>query len=288
VRMVGDASLAYEPADVNSFVREVLYLRHAEASDPKDYFVLFDDVDATAPSSFDWLLHTYGDVTRQGDRLTITQGPAAVDVSVVSPPNLSCEVTEKLLADIKCESPLEGADRLRQIKLRPVSPAARGFFVSVLAPRPAASPDGVQVAPVQAGNVLGAEITSAGVRDLALFALDAPEIAAAGVEARGRTCFVRQSGGKVTRAALHGGDRLVVNGVTLFETVSSGTIVLTFSDTGVHCVTSLYDAYSLKVRVDRSPSQVTANGEECESVYDPQTQLVEVRAQHPRDVDIRY
>jgi hypothetical protein len=65
-------------------------------------------------------------VTRNGDRLSITQGPAAVDVTVVSPPNLSCEVTEKLLKDIKCDSPLEGADRLQQIKLFPVSPAARG------------------------------------------------------------------------------------------------------------------------------------------------------------------
>jgi hypothetical protein len=56
-RMVGDASMAYEPDNLTSFVREVMYLRHAGADTPPDYFVLFDDVDATGPSRYDWLLH---------------------------------------------------------------------------------------------------------------------------------------------------------------------------------------------------------------------------------------
>jgi hypothetical protein len=288
VRLIGDASLAYDPQDVNSFVREVMYLRHSSAADPQDYFVLFDDVDATAPSRYDWLLHTYGSVTRDGDRLTITQGPAAVDVSVVSPPNLSCEITEKLLEDIKCRSPLEGVDRLRQVKLSPVSPSARGNFVSVLVPRPASSsPDEVKVAPVQADNVLGAEITSGPVRDLVLFALDAPAIAAAGVEVTGRTCFVRQQEGKVTQAAVHGGDRLVVNGTTLFETTASGTVVLTFTDAGIHCTTSLYDADSFKVHADRQPSKVTSGDRGREFTYDPETHLVTITGR-VREVDIQY
>jgi hypothetical protein len=265
-----------------------MYLRHSSAADPQDYFVLFDDVDATAPSRYDWLLHTYGSVTRDGDRLTLTQGPAAVDVTVVSPPNLSCEITEKLLEDIKCRSPLEGVDRLRQVKLYPVSPAARGNFVSVLVPRPAsASPEEVKVAPVRADNVLGAEVTSGPVRDLALFALDAPQIAAAGVEVTGRTCFVRQRAGKVTQAAVHGGDRLVVNGTTLFETTASGTVVLTFTDAGIHCTTSLYDADSFKVHADRQPSKVTSGDHEREFTYDPQTHLVNI-AGRVREVDIQY
>jgi hypothetical protein len=288
VRMVGDASLAYDPKDVNSFVREVMYLRKAGASGPGDYFVLFDDVDATAPSRFDWLLHTYGQVRREGNRFTITQGPAAVDVSVVSPADVSCEVSEKLLSEIKSKPPL-AADKLQQIKLSPMKPAPRGFFVSVLAPRAAsASPEEVNASLVQADNVLGAEIASAGVRDLALFALDAPKIAAAGVEATGRSCFVRQAGGKVTHAVLHGGDRLAVNGAVLFETAASGTAVLTFSDEGVHCMLALYDADSFRVHADRQPTKVTGGGQEREFKYDPQTGLVEVAAGRVREVDIRY
>jgi len=44
-RLINDASLAYEPSDVNSCVREAMYLRRAKDSDPPGYFVLFDDVD---------------------------------------------------------------------------------------------------------------------------------------------------------------------------------------------------------------------------------------------------
>ena len=288
VRMVGDASLAYDPGDVSSFVREVMYLRKADASAPDDYFVLFDDVEATAPSHFDWLLHTYGQVQGDGNRFTITQGPAAVDVTLVSPTALSSGVSEKLLSEIKSEPPL-AADTFRQIKVSPTQPAARGLLVSVLAPRSAsASPEEVKVAPVQGDNVLGAEVTSARARDLALFAVDAPQIAAAGVEARGRSCFVRQSGGKVTQAVLHGGNRLTVNGTVLFQTAASGTAVLTFSDQGVRCALSLYDADSFSVHVERQPAKVTGGGQERAYKYDPQTQLVEVSGGRLRQVDIAY
>jgi len=288
VRMVGDASLAYDPKDVNSFVREVMYLRKAEASDPDDYFVLFDDVAATAPSRFDWLLHSYGQVQREGNRFTITQGPAAVDVTLASPADLECEISEKLLSEIKSKPSMD-VDTLQQIKLHPAQPTARGCFVSVLAPRPAsASPDGIRVASVEGENLVGAEITRGDVRDLALFALDAPSIAAAGVEARGRSCFVRQADGKVTRAVLHGGDRLVVNGTVLFQTAASGTAALTFSDQGVHCALGLHDADSFSVRADRQPARVTAGDQERQFKYDPQTRLVEVAGGRMREVDIQY
>ncbi len=277
-RLVGDASLAYDPKDVNSFVREVLYLRSTGAPASPEYFVLFDDVDATAPARYDWLLHTYGSIERAGNRLTIAQGRAAVDVTVVSPADLACEFSEKLLKDIKCEPPAEGIEKLRQARLHAAqSPGpARGSFVSVLVPRLAATPaDSVNVSAVNGANLRGAEIAFGGTRDLALFALDAPLISAFGVEARARTCFARRSGGNVTHAALHGGDRLAVNGVTLFETDASGSMAACFSDQGVHCVLYLYNAVCARVHAARRPSRVKVGGREQEFKYDPQTRLAE-------------
>lgn len=289
VRMVGDASLAYEPADVDSFVREVMYLRQADPADPLDYFVLFDDVDVTAPMRMDWLLHTYGQVTREAHRTTITQDQAAVDVTLVSPQGTVCEVGERSLDDIRVPSPLEGVTVLRQLRFTPAAPTARGFFVSVLAPRPAsASPKAVAVTAIEGDNLRGAEVADGGVRDLALFALEAPEIKAAGVEAVGRSCFVRQAQGKVSKAALHGGQHLTVNGVRLFETEHSGSAAFSFSEQGVEGTMRLFDAHRVSFHADRRPSKVIVDGREREFQYDPQTQLVVVKAYGPREVRAEY
>ncbi|MDP6776879.1 MAG: heparinase II/III family protein, partial [Candidatus Latescibacteria bacterium] len=82
-RFVGDASQAYEPEDVNSFVREVVHLKGGEGGDPPDAFVLFDEVDATGPHQMDWHLHTYGEMSVSGNTVTVVQDEAAADVSVV-------------------------------------------------------------------------------------------------------------------------------------------------------------------------------------------------------------
>ena len=74
-RLVGDASLAYEAADLTSFVREVMYLRHRGAGAPPDYFVMFDDIVTPAPSRLDWLLHTYGDVRAERQHPHHHSGP---------------------------------------------------------------------------------------------------------------------------------------------------------------------------------------------------------------------
>ncbi len=306
---MGDASLAYDPKDVNSFVREVMYLRHADPAQPPDYFVLFDDVDAVAPSRVDWLLHTYGDMKVDGSRITVTQDQAAVDVTMVVPQAFASEIRERTFEEAGSDRPFETARAFTQLTLRPAEQTPRTYFLSVLAPRPATRPAGkpasaspdttlrssdatslrstsdVQVAPIREPNVLGASIVTPAARDVALFALDQPEIKAAGVEAVGRSCFVRRAGEQVTRAALHRGQRLSADGVLLFETSSSGDAVLTFDADATEAKLNLYDSMMVRIHCHRPPAKVLVDGKEAAFEYEPDRQCVRLeraRMQHIR------
>ncbi len=273
-RLVGDASLGYEQDDVRSFVREIMYLKKDAAADPADYFVMFDDVSATRPVRMDWMLHTYGNITASGNAFSIVQDDAAVDVTLVEPEKFLVESHEKSLDEIKAPKPLESAQVLRYIKVRPAEPVSRGRFLSVLIPRPASAPRVAQVTPLYADGVLGAKIVSGATQDTALFALDMPDIAADGVEARGRSCFVRRSGGRVTEAALQSGQRIAVDGIVLFEHNSTGHIALRFTDASVSVRSDLWEGGRAWVHAPRKPAKVLINGDERKFEYDAERQLV--------------
>ncbi len=267
-RLMGDASLAYHQGDVRSFVREVMYLRHAAEGDPPDYFVVFDDVDATHPARLDWLLHTYGDLVASGDTITIAQDGAAVDVTMVAPSRLQYEIASKTLEEARSPKPFEGAERMKYVKVSPSDPVQRGHFLAVLAPRRASDAPSVAVQRIETPGLLGAVVSSGSVRDCALFALDAPHIRADGTEAIGRSCLVRRTDGRVTAAALQGGQRLSADGALLFETDGCGHLALAFTEEAVDATLDLYDAHWVRLRCAKPPRLVLVNGQEGEFKYE--------------------
>ena len=287
VRLVGDASAAYEPDDVNSFVREVMFLRKAGEGDPPDYFVMFDDVDATGPMPMDWLLHTYGEMSVDGNRVTVVQDDAAADVTMVLPEALTCEVIVRDIEEAAgSQLPFEGAKNLTYVKLRPTQPTARGYFVSVISPRPASASPSAAVTAIQGPNTHGARIVSGRVEDVALFALDAPEMAADGVTAAGRSCLVRRVDGKVTGAVLHGGQKLTVDGATLYETDNCGHAVLTVRDDGIDAKLALFNNRSIWIYADRRPSRVLVDGADRAFDYEADAQRVRLDYGRMRDVQV--
>lgn len=84
--LLGRAGSAYGDA-LSRFDRHVLFL-------DRRYFMIFDDLKATAPSRFDLLLHTKGRVSFSGRSVTITGNKAALDVEVVSPSQFSYSTEE--------------------------------------------------------------------------------------------------------------------------------------------------------------------------------------------------
>jgi hypothetical protein len=287
-RLVGDASLAYEQGDVRSFVREIMYLRHVRGADPPDYFVLFDDVSATHPARLDWLLHTYGDLDASGDRITITQDDAAVDVTMVAPPRLEYEIASKALEEARSPKPFDGAERVRYVKARPPEPVQREQFLAVLAPRRASDAPTVAVQRIETAGLLGAVVSSGSVRDCALFALDAPDIRADGIEAIGRSCLVRRTDGRVTAAALQGGQRLSADGALLFETDGCGHVALAFTDEAVDATLDLYDAHWVRLRCAKAPQQVFVNGHERKFDYEADRNSMRLDGYDIREVRVLF
>jgi hypothetical protein len=288
VRLVGDASQAYEPEDVNSFVREVVYLRKAGEGDPPDTFVIFDDVDATAPSRMDWHLHTYGKMAVDGNRVTIVQDDAAADVTVVAPEDFAHEVLEKSLEEAGGPKPFEGAEGVTFLKLRPVEPVERGYFLSVIMPRLASESPSGTVTGVRGVNTLGARVVNGAVEDLVLFALDEPEMAADGIAAVGRSCTVRRSDGRITAAALQNGQRLSVEDTVLFQTDGCGHVVMTIGEDAVEAKLDLYDGTEMRLHAAEQPTRVLVNGKEEAFEYEAESRCVRLGRRRVQEVQILF
>ncbi len=290
-RVVGDASLAYDQDDVKSFVREVMYLRHATDEAPPDYFVMFDDINCSAPSRLDWLLHTYGDLKVDGNRATIVQNDAAADVTFLAPEKLEHELCQKTLEEAGSASPFDGADTVRFVKLRPSVPAQRTHFLSVIAPRPASltSDANLTVSALNGPNTAGARISHGAIEDIALFALDQPKMDGGGVSAAGRSCFVRQSEGKVVAASLHGGGNLSLNGTLLFDSDSCGAALIAWQADRIEAHLDIYNCFYVRIHVERKPTRVVANGKVQDFEYDPDTRCVKITGEFRRgEVTISY
>jgi hypothetical protein len=177
---------------------------------------------------------------------------------------------------------------VKTIKLHPPDPASRTFFLSVLVPRAASALAPVNVGSVREPNVLGARINSGATQDLALFALDAPVISASGLEATGRSCFLRTCGGRIRGAVLHNGQRLSLNGVLIFETNSAGHALLTYGDDGVEAKLDVYDSDQVRIHVDRAPSRVFVNGKERPFEHDQASSCVKLNCYAIHEVRVEY
>ncbi len=297
-RLVSDNSMAYEQDDVKSWVREVMYLRHEGAADPPDYLVLFDDAQATAPSHIDWLFQTYGDIRfaepargwgdtePSGANVVITHEDVALDMTLVAPDQMRREVYERTVAESGVESPSERVQAVRFLKTWPRRLTDRGQLVSILAPRNSSDAASMAVTGIRESNVLGADIATGSVRDTVLFAFDAPEIKTAGVEAIGRSCFVRRSGGRLTGLALHKGQRVSVDGTLIFESNTSGHAIVTLTDAAIDATLHLYGPITTRFFCPGPPRTLTINGEERPFEYDAQSRCVTIEHPRPRQVHI--
>ncbi len=284
-RVIADGSLAYDPEDVNGFVREVLYLRHLGGGSPTDYLVMFDDVDATGPMPMDWLLHTYGALSVNGNRATLTQGAAAAEVVFVSPKSFRCHVVEKNVAeDTGAPIAFDGAETLRYLKLRPEHESSRGVFVTVIAPRKANEKTSLTAEAICTDNTSGVRVTRNDGVDRALFALNAPEIHAEGIRAEGSTCFVRRVGDQIMGAALHNGQRLEVDGQVLVETDGFGHAVLKVDAHVTEVVVDLIGSSTVRFYVDHRPLRVVVDGHEQPFEYDVDSRCVAMSAGRGRQV----
>jgi hypothetical protein len=279
-RLVVDASPTSEPSNLPTVIRELMYLRHASPADPPEYFVVFENVEGATPMRTDRYLTTYGEVNISGNRIAVVQDEVAADVCVLAPEAFVHEIYEK------------GSERMataaRVLTVLTLQPAARAapHLLFVVIPHAASASVASAVTAVRESNALGARIVHGAVEDLAMFALDQPEIEAAGVTAVGRSCFVRRSAGRVTAATLHNGQRVSADGVLLFETDSCGDAALTIGDKEVAATLDIYDGTMIRLHADAAPLKVLVDGHPRSFDYDRDRRCVRLECEAAHDVRV--
>jgi len=154
--LVGDASAAYQG-------RLDKWLRHIAFVEP-NYFVIYDEVAASSPKQFDWLLHAPSlggavpSLSVNGDLITLTGARGGeLKVKVVEPEGFNYEIL----------SYGTSMGTNYYVKMRPLVDEPTAQFLTVL------FPDSVlDVTKVEAGNVIGVKVVDGDKLDLVLFSAD--------------------------------------------------------------------------------------------------------------------
>lgn len=162
----GEAGRAYGQA-MKRFRRHVVHVQPGT-------FVIYDDLEAPEPSTYQWLLHAHDRIGIDGSVLTVRREPAAMRVSMLLPRDVAITQTDTY------EPPVEVLDGRPQgydtwhLTASTREPAETGRFLTVLQVHRA--DDAVKLADVElveGTKAIGVQLTSAdGVCDIVAFRTD--------------------------------------------------------------------------------------------------------------------
>jgi len=161
---LGDASTVYTgwsgTSDGRTYTVGELdkWLRHVVFVEP-NYFVIYDEVAASSPKQFDWLLHGYSgsSLSVEGETITLLKNGVKLEVKVLAPEGF---VTEKTNYD-NCD----------HLKVRPPASTTQTQFLTVHYPL-TTDESMLPTEKVEVGNVIGAKVTNGDKLDLILFSKD--------------------------------------------------------------------------------------------------------------------
>jgi hypothetical protein len=123
--VIADASKVYG-LPLKEFQRQAVFVRPY-------YFVIFDQLSATKDSLFDWLLHTTGDISVDGDTIYVTSGNVTLAAKILMPRNFSFNILrDQYISKIWGEAPSTVAP---YIKMHPTTPLVNCQFVVALYPQ---------------------------------------------------------------------------------------------------------------------------------------------------------
>jgi len=210
----GDATAMYNEnqagGEAEKAVREVMYIRPG-------IFVVFDEVLTAGLLPVDWSVHAFGDMTMEGNRITVIQDAAAADIDVLEPVQFTQRIFRKTFEEVGVRAPFKTATADSFIKIRPKVASRRTTFLTVIMPRRAEDKTKVTAERIESDSAIGVRIESGGQSDIALFATTGGPLRHGNVSAVGRSCFVRRVAKDVRFFALHQGTQLTVGEKTLFE-----------------------------------------------------------------------
>lgn len=186
---LGDATPAYE-GRLSRFHRHVVFLRPSGGDPEEALVVLFDDLQAAKPSTFQWLLHALEkmDVDAAGQQATLHRGNARLKAVFLAPAGLHFEQTDQFTVPPEREKPDQFPNQWHlTASVEPPVSACR--FLTVLMPYPADKESSLPtIRRLEGQGCEVVEVRTAQGRHVVLFRTDGKkdsEISAGGVKTTG-------------------------------------------------------------------------------------------------------
>jgi len=206
----GEAGAAYGDK-LKQFRRHVVHVRPG-------VFVIFDDLAATKPATFQWLLHAHEKigVDESQQLLTVRHEPAAMEVRLLLPAGLAISQTDKYEPE---PERVKRGDILNtwHLTAATTAPSATGRFLAVLTPHRTGSDAPVtKMELVQGDGAVGVRLkTSDGAEDIVAFRTDADAkvVSCGGVRSDAQAFAIGHGkDGSVKRRLMYEGTKLEESG----------------------------------------------------------------------------
>lgn len=260
--VLGDATQSYE-GRVDRFWRHLWFVK------PNLIFI-YDQVEAPAPATYDWLLHTLQEmeVDEEGRRVRVPAPTAEMWVSFVHPAELTFGLTDQFTV------PPEDRDahKPNQWHLNATTTAAdgRGRFLTVLAPRPASAsgepPLATEALPVENGH--GAKVAWEGAEYTVAFRdSDSQALRAAGLVTDGAAVTVWRRSDAHHGLMLLAGSYVERDGTALLRSldgaIDAGAQWRCDGPGALHLQLPEGQPATVEVAAACAPQQVVINGDEA-------------------------
>ncbi|MDD1660457.1 MAG: heparinase II/III family protein, partial [Methanomicrobiales archaeon] len=249
----GSAGDVYK-GKLSKFTRDLVFVKH----DAPGYLVVYDDLAATRPVEFDFLLHGLGATSiRSGtfgtDTISITRPTARLYVKMMSPDALRYTVLQGK------PTSLDNVDQATSYARVATTTKQRDTrFLAVLYPL-GSRETAPQVTEIGATSLMGVTVEKDGWEDTLIFSTTGGGIRYRDIIAEGRMVLVSKQGGQVQRVTLQDGTSLTAAGQRQITSKNPVSAALQFSSDGIEGTIQAMSPTSVSIPSEE-PQEVRVNG----------------------------
>jgi hypothetical protein len=275
--LTGSAKRAYAREQLREYIRQVVFVR-------PECFVIFDTVEADDPSTFEWLFHTFGNISVNGDSVIITRPNASLAIRILAPESFAYDMAEHSMDGSRNHFIKENIDRC--IKVRPTEERRHANLMAIFYPFRAGEDKTAmdlltEVQRIEEDSCVGAVIRRGNTRDTALFDKEITErreprvITGAGISTDGYRCAVRREDKvRILGFTVHGGKELNIDNVRLVSAPQLMTAAFALNTGGAKGCINLVATSTVQFHVSGKPDAVLVDDNAVDFAFDAESQLV--------------
>jgi len=263
--VLGDASATYS-YPMRSFIRQVAFVKPS-------YFLLHDELSASKPSSFSWLLHSAGKIEVRGDLILIQGSKSSLLLNILSPQKWIYQILydQKHMVEWQIEEPIQ------YIKIEPENKTQSTDFLVLMVPTlPNTVSIPMLVDRIYENQTLGATISRGDAIDTHLYSPTKDRVTVGNIEFEGRSCFISSKAVKtVQQFALHDGTSLKFAKSAFVASSKPLSIVMTLRNDTAEGNVETTDDCILEMDMQDQPATVILDGNRFEDYrYDAEKQTL--------------